>query len=109
MKTNNALIAEFMEMVPNPHDKGSTWSFKELVYRDPNGQVYGIWVLPKYDTSWDWLMPVVQKTLKTTEPKEGQGWSHEYKQLADARLGFPIESVYQLVVTFIKYYNAQNN
>lgn len=62
----------------------------------------------KYDTSWDWLIPVVHKILKATEPTgENGGWSYEYIQLENTRVGNSIDYVYMKVVEFIKRYNSE--
>ena len=45
----------------------------------------------KYDTSWDWLMPVVEEIKNMS----GQG-------VLMMELGLPIEHVYERVVQFIK-------
>ena len=68
---NNKLIAEFME------------------YNYQNDFEH----LMMYHTSWDWLMPVIEKCL-TTDGKH-------YK-LNDALLTCNIKEVYKTVVEFIK-------
>lgn len=93
MKTDNELIAEFMG------DK-----------RKPYGLLW-------YNSSWNWLMPVVEKIAKLPEcekfellPVRGEcvlkikmcggfGWS-KYDTL--------IEPTYKTVVKFIKWYNQTN-
>ena len=78
---NNKLIAEFMG-VKYPMLKGSDL---------------------QYDTSWDWLMPVVQKCFDTQQPEEGQ---HYF--INESLLTMDIEVVYDRVVEFIKTYNDGN-
>ena len=56
----------------------------------------------KYHSSWDWLMPVVEKCLITDEPTEGH---HCY--INDSILTINIEVVYDRVVHFIKDYNTK--
>lgn len=70
--TDNELIAEFMGVDHHP-------------------------LTNKYDTSWDWLMPVVEKIGKQYIPTD----------LAINRITIfePIEGVYSAVVQFIKWYN----
>ena len=51
----------------------------------------------EYHTSWDWLMPVVEKCLTTDEKTDGQ---HYF--INDALLTCNIEVVYDRVVEFIK-------
>ena len=54
----------------------------------------------QYHTSWDWLMPVVQKCFDTQQPSEGQ---HYF--INESLLTMDIEVVYDRVVEFIKEYN----
>jgi hypothetical protein len=89
----NKLIAEFMEL-----------SIKEGVcyYTDKDDMFpMGIEVeepfLP-YDTSWDWLMPVVDKCYQ----------EHMSKHIADAVMTCDIDTTYKAVVEFINWYNEQN-
>ena len=63
----------------------------------------GIAKYSKYDTSWDWLMPVVQKCFDTQQPEEGQ---HYF--INESLLTMDIEVVYDRVVEFIKQYNESN-
>jgi hypothetical protein len=56
----------------------------------------------KYSESWDWLMPVVHKIVKTEMP-EKRGWSYEYLQLESTRIGNSIDYVYMKVVEFLKH------
>jgi hypothetical protein len=51
----------------------------------------------QYDTSWDWLMPVVEKVEQVNE-----GLPQEFIHLS---LFSTINEVYQAVVEFIKQYN----
>jgi hypothetical protein len=46
----------------------------------------------KYDTSWDWLMPVINKCYQ----------EHMSKHIADAVMTCDIDEAYQVVVEFIK-------
>jgi len=90
---NNTLIAEFMggqRVLPD-----------EDVYNMPthNNLCYGVNEL-QYHTSWDWLMPVVQKCFDTQQPEEGQ---HYF--INESLLTMKIEVVYDRVVEFIKEHN----
>jgi len=55
-----------------------------------------------YDTSWDWLMPVVQKCYKIDD-EEG------FDNLVDAVSTLDLNGTYQAVVDFIKKYNEEKN
>jgi len=54
-----------------------------------------------YDTSWDWLMPVVNKIEMECEGVP--------LQLLDCSLYSEIDEVYQAVVEFIKTYNSERS
>ena len=96
---DNKLIAEFMGL-----------SIKEGVsyYTDADDMFpMGIEVeepyLP-YDTSWDWLMPVVQECKESVEYEK----SRLYHDIEDALLSrIEIEETYQAVVEFINEYNER--
>ncbi len=60
-----------------------------------------------FDSSWDWLMPVVHKILKTTAPPFGKCWSYEYIELEKTRIGNSIDHIYIKVLEFIKRYNSE--
>tara|TARA_R110002073_G_scaffold280403_1_gene444577 strand:+ start:58 stop:294 length:237 start_codon:yes stop_codon:yes gene_type:complete len=53
-----------------------------------------------YDTSWDWLMPVVSKCFKTGDD------THQWDNIMDTMFTCDINIVYAQVVEFIK---EQNN
>jgi len=57
----------------------------------------------RFHTSWDWLMPVVEKCFDTQQPEEGQ---HYF--INESLLTMDIEVVYDRVVEFIKQYNESN-
>lgn len=111
MKTDNELIAEFMGFEFHP-------------------SVHGEY---PYAKSWDALMPVVEAIEETEEPadldpQKGTVWPYQVEilsrsvvQIIDNRTDeaivsidnqkgklSKIESVYQAVVEFIKWYNSQN-
>ena len=105
---DNKLIAEFMGV----HDEISldsiagnihSWSDTPFFYITEDSKekvIEGIAKYSKYDTSWDWLMPVVQKCFDTQQPEEGQ---HYF--INESLLTMDIEVVYDRVVEFIKTYN----
>jgi hypothetical protein len=96
---DNRLIAEFMgfqktdigwydsnEIVPPMYD-GNTFDEYEL----------------SFDTSWDWLMPVVEKCLKTGDNTDK--WDDVYNAVCT----IDIKEVYKAVVFFInnRYVNEE--
>lgn len=110
MKTDNELIAEFMGCKTLEHQPhlwkipGIDWPFAEFQML--------------YATSWDWLMPVVEKIVKLFDEAFPPGeefvkriLAHEepiekeYMDVVGLPIGTPIQEVYQTVVTFIKWYN----
>lgn len=55
----------------------------------------------KYDSSWDWLMPVVARIVRDEE-----FWDEEHREyLMDLVPYGHIEDVYDVVIRFIKSYN----
>lgn len=98
-----ALVALFMGFKPQKSSLGNTYSHPDLM-----GVYGGTGMKFKYDTSWDWLMPVVHKILKATEPTgEDGGWSYEYIQLEKTRVGNTIDFVYMKVVEYLKHAQAR--
>lgn len=113
MKTDNELIAEFMGMVKN---KGNQWAYENEIEIIDNESYVPIWWHTAdlaYDTSWDWLMSVVDKIealnftvqiinyyCKIQHPKYPHFNSDSELCLSK------IEAVYKVVVEFIKWYNT---
>jgi len=86
MEANNKLIAEFM---------GAEWHkdfFKDVCIVSPSNISY------KFHTSWDWLMPVINKCYQ----------EHMSKHIADAVMTCDIDEAYQVALEFIKEYNEKN-
>lgn len=115
----NQLIAQFIDLTPNPHDGNKTWS-KEVVYS--NGDLYGIWEQLNYNSSWNELMPVVEKIEAIKQPNECERFyvsivgesciiRDSLKSLdvvSDNVSTSKIEAVFKSVVSFIKWYNQQS-
>ena len=82
---DNKLIAEFMQYDNKSvglYDYGHT----------PNNEIL------KYHTSWDWLMPVIDKCYQ----------EHMSKHIAEAVMTCNIDEVYKVIVEFINEYNNNN-
>ena len=82
----------------------------------------------KYDSSWEWLMPVVEKIEKESifsvqsiydKREEFKGWIPELFTLRvkddikgigldELRFSTKIEATYKAVIEFIKWYNEKN-
>lgn len=116
MKTDNELIAEFDSLmewyVPKNTNYLPYWRRIKGDVRYGHFRPYEL----KYDTSWDWLMPVVEKTHETIETMERKypdekdiddptGWrAWNYRRPS---LVTDITKTYRQVVDFIKWYNDQ--
>ena len=80
IEDNNILIAEFMGL---NIDRGVQSDYMENEL--------------EYHTSWDWLMPVIDKCYQ----------EHMSKHIADAVMTCNIGEAYEVVVEFIKEYNNE--
>jgi len=89
----NKLIAEFMGL------ETPDGCYFEHLTKEGNRELTHH-ILLQYHTSWDWLMPVVQKCFDTQKPEEGQ---HYF--INESLLTIKIEVVYDRVVEFIKEHN----
>ena len=90
---DNNLIAEFM---------GMKYSDKRSF---DNGEwTYSIKSLSKFQTSWDWLMPVAQKCRLDSrcEYDDDDFWNNIHWALEECNL----DSTYKAVVEFIKEYKT---
>ena len=97
MKGSNKLIAEFMGM--NIHHNDKSMMVKST---SQGNEVVSIDAL-QYHTSWDWLIPVIEKI----QDKHLENPELDYWCVDEIRLAVPnIQQVYYLVVEFIK---DQNN
>jgi len=88
---NNKLIAEFMDLLE------SSLPNKYWTEQSKEGFGQGELVELQYHTSWDWLMPVVEKIEQVHEgvPQE----------LINLSLFSTRDEVYNAVVEFINQYN----
>ena len=86
---NNKLIAEFMHWKQcDPNDN--------TIYANPtNGAFYSSDSDMRFYTSWDWLMPVIDRCYQ----------EYMSKHIADAVMTCDIDTTYKAVVKFINEYN----
>ena len=96
---NNKLIAEFMGMTYSDPNDNSV-----MIQMTPQGNEVVPIESMQYHTSWDWLMPVVQKCRLESrcEYDEDDNWNEIHWSLEECNL----DKTYKAVVQFIK---EQNN
>lgn len=87
-KTDNVLIKEFMGVVFHADD---------FQYYSSDGICIGNSL--QYQTSWDWLMPVIKKCFCTGDN------TFEWDAIMDAMWTCDIKIVHSVVVEFIKEHN----
>lgn len=59
----------------------------------------------RFHSSWDWLMPVVEKMVCTENT--GKEWERHYEKIHDSLWDINIESVWLTCVEFVKWLNEQ--
>lgn len=104
--TENEIIAQFM-------------GFELMVFSPDNIKCYnpkhndGTISPVQFHTSWDWLIPVVEKIESlgydtTMKPNELIIWDKDESPLIDCEFGeTKLESAYKAVISFIHWYNQQ--
>ena len=107
IKDGNRLIAEFMER--NKYDPiNSVWAYdedkKKTIERPETEDDY------EYDSSWSWLMPVVEKINKCKRDTEMDGdeflFGEGIIQVLQLNLAYvDIEGAHKQVIKFIEWYN----
>ena len=99
IKENNKLIGEFMGDIFKTNFTVGSDLIPEGWLRKRNNMHYGNL---KYHSSWDWLMPCINKCI------ENDIWYSEWtNQLHDGLLDRDLEECWIAVVEFIKWYNKQ--
>jgi hypothetical protein len=128
MKTDNELIAEFMGVKEQQgfydsygHDE-PFWYTANDFFRTHSRSIPDVSFKEflehcKYDTSWDWLMLVVERidsmmpTINIPEDleslKNGTHPSDRYVDVVALPISSPISEIYKAVVEFIIWYNQQ--
>jgi hypothetical protein len=108
---NNKLIAEFMDLDMEVSNKGIT-EYYHLEF--DSGEWYEAEYLP-YD-EWNWLMPVVEK-IEGLRDSKGNAYRFSIDmcnaQIEGANIeilggAFKLDTTYNAVVKFIKWYNNQS-
>jgi len=94
---NNKLIAEFMGM-----------KYSDERSFDNGEWTHSIKSLSKFQTSWDWLMPVIIKCKESIDYCSDDN-ALKYHNIEDEMLSqLSIEDTHKAVVEFIKEYNDEN-
>lgn len=95
---DNQLIAEFMGMTYGDPNDNSV-----MIQMTPQGNEVVPIESMKYHTSWDWLMPVVQKCRLESrcEYDEDDNWNEIHWSLEECNL----DKTYKAVVQFINEFN----
>ena len=93
---NNKLIALFMGGKMVVEDRGiNIIQMPSEIQYDLNGL--------RYNSSWDWLIPCVEKCLTVGDD------SNQWDEVLNALQTVSIEDTYNAVVEFIKWYNENNS
>lgn len=94
-KSENELIAEFMGYkLIGVWPTGKYWEDGHGTHGIKSNEF-------KYGTSWDWLMPVVQKITPIAKQLGQQAWFDVTYRLVEV----DINNVHKKVVEFIRWYN----
>lgn len=110
----NKMIAEFMGLKPFNDSRYGEMYFNPLG-RLSGGDIFGAAGL-KYHSSWDWLMPVVEKivTLGWQFQLNSYGVSNAAmfingeSKIQNTAWSTPLLATYNVTVDFIKWHNKNN-
>ena len=97
IEQGNKLIAEFMGATQDSDDLSDWWG--GIMFPHGYDRTFAL----KYHSSWDWLMPVVEKILKIAHENMLNEWECEF---ANRFLSCNITAIYLLCIEFIKWHNA---
>jgi hypothetical protein len=122
--SDNELIAEFMGFSWCETDHDKFWNPLNAPQATPEAWEYHTNHLDQFRTSWDWLMPVVEK-IESVRAEDDLYFSVEInrngcriyrswttsqdKHFGWHQTGNKLRSTYAAVVEFIKWYNKQSN
>lgn len=121
IREGNILIAEFLgskyiDDAPEDYPNGYYYQPEDLEEDCPTGDPEE-WV---FNSSWDWLMPVVEKIERIENPIihveiatshvrcKCSKWLLEYLEDGYDEEDSKIGAVYKMILAFIKEYNEQN-
>jgi len=110
MKKENKLIAEFMGMSqgkPNENRWKNDW-FEKLTTDGNEFESGRRHEHLLFDSSWGWLMPVVEKIEHTSAYVNIKGCHVKISTWVDVNAPTKREAVYKAVVEFIKWFNENN-
>ncbi len=108
---NNKLIAEFLTKNTDYWQvEDSQQPEEEQLYFQPHDAEFQLMHPSEmlFSTSWNWLMPVIQKCLEGEAEQSPEISNTVIKSIYNALCNTEITEVYQSVVAFIKWYNEQN-
>ena len=91
---DNKLIAEFMGVPQGKHTHFMVEPFALESYADVDDL--------KYDASWDWLMPVIEKCLVGEAEQSDEISNTTIKNIYEGICNQDISQAYKSVITFIK-------
>ena len=104
---NNKLIAEFMGLFDKILSTGNihSWSDAPFYYTTEDTKekvIKNICKYSKYDSDWNWLVPVVFKCLEICHNEMLNEWENGF---SDSFFSRDINCMYSEVVRFIEWYN----
>ena len=103
LQEKNRFIAEFMGLKFKDDDE----YINELIHMKSNGIYFEQGYMTselKYNSSWDWLMPVVNEIYNTGLDEQT---TNEIGDITHALLDVNINAVHEAVVKFIQMWNKQ--
>ena len=112
----NYLIAQFLEYEDDGYGDDEPKRFfvhdhlvctENVEPWESSSDDWNSWLFPEqmlFHSSWDWLMPVVEKCL--TISVESEEYEIHYAFIHDALWSINIKSAFYEVVEFIKWYNS---
>jgi hypothetical protein len=107
----NKLIAEFMGMEYHWYPKNNYYARPQHTFFEGN-KIWGIEDL-KFHSSWDWLMPVIERIESLGYRWEiGMSTTSPYHYCKIWSIGSiegisPLDAIYGACIEFIKWYNKQ--